>query len=236
MPNTFSQLIDSILVECNTPQLEVVAPSYVNQTLRELHADPSPAHKGAVMYRDNLKEVQVTATGDTGFLWQIPNPQVFQTVQAVRYDSRRDALGNSIFAKEIMPGSSMNSQDARWYRGGQTISFNCYGGVNALISIAWFEFTASLKYFPVGQRPAEYDLVNGWTYKTEYNTSDAQRLLAQSLVTNWLLQRWDMVVEEGLRQKIYKRMTDARAQTSYSLYQSGRQELVSSESISVGIW
>ncbi len=42
--------------------------------------------------------------------------------------------------------------------------------------------------------------------------------------------RWSMVVEEGLRAKIYKRISDTeRARTAYSLYAQQRQGLITSE-------
>lgn len=44
--------------------------------------------------------------------------------------------------------------------------------------------------------------------------------------------RWQEVIEEGLRAKIYKRVgDDQRARTSYSLYQSLRKGLVMAESV-----
>jgi predicted DCC family thiol-disulfide oxidoreductase YuxK len=97
-----------------------------------------------------------------------------------------------------------------------------------------FEYPTALKYKVTASRPAQYDVESGWTYATvgsvNYDLDADSRELARSLVTNWILLRWADILREGLRAKIYKRLSDQlRAQTSYSLYSQLRQGLYTSE-------
>lgn len=225
---TFSQLVDKMVAECKRPDLLVEVPSYVNQTIRELHTEPQRGN--AIFFWDNLKEDQLTANLDTGYSWTVPRVSTFQGLRTVRYDSviRRD--GKPQYSKPLLPGPIMNTEDYYWYRSGSRIFFTGYGGNNGVISLAWFEFLPSLSYYPTGSRPAIYDEQAGWTYAGAYDINDATRLNAQNLVSNWMLLRWPTLMEEGLRAKIYKRLTDTeRARTSFSMYTTQRQGMFSSE-------
>ena len=235
MSTTFSQMIDSAIQELRRPDLLTDATSYLNQTLREVHFEPSKGN--TALYRDNRQETQVTATSDTGFSWGVPNPPVFQGLAAVRYDSCVDIDGKPKWAIEMNPGRGMNSRLEYWYRNGPIVFFAGYGGVNATISLAWYEYVKSLKYYPVASRPASYDEDTGWTYAPGIISPDDQ-LAAQAKVTNWLLMRWDQVIWEGLRAKIFKRVSDdIRSRTTYSLYSTLRQGLFSSEAMDIsGSW
>lgn len=234
---TFSQLVDKMTLETKRLDLRGEIATYLNQTLRELHMEPT---KGNVIhYRDNLKEDIQIATTEEGFYWDVPNPAVFQGIVGCRYDSVLDQNGNSVWATEMMsPNRGMADRPYWFYRSGQRVFFKGYGGVMGIISLAWYEYPRSLKWHDALSRAASYDDEAGWTYAAEYDVDDTTRQIAQALVSNWLLLRWPTVIEEGLRAKVYKRLSDTeRARTSYSMYQTLRQGLYTGEIADVsGSW
>jgi hypothetical protein len=230
---TFSQLVDEMVSETRRPDLRNEIATYLNQTIREVHFEPTRGN--VIFYSENRQDVQITASADQGELWPLPNPATFQGVETVRFASHY--LGRFEFAQEINPGPNTASKPFFWYRAGPQLVFGGavgYGGVGGIIQISYFEYPRSLKYKAAGQREAEYDSDIGWTYYTvgavNYDLTPESRALAQSRTTNWLLFRWSDVLREGLRAKIYKRLSDQlRSQTSYSLYQQLRQGLFTSE-------
>lgn len=230
---TFSQLVDKMVAETRRPDLQTEVGSYVNLTLRELHMEPKNGN--AVFFKENLKEDQLTANIDSGFYWDVPKPSTFQGMAAVRYDSVFDS-NRPVYPKEMNPGRIMNEERHFFYRSGSRIWFRGYGGNGALISMAWFEYVPYLQYYASGSRPAIYDDFSGWTYASGITTDD-QKAVAQSQVTNWLLLRHATIIEEGMRAKIYKRLgDDIRARTSYSMYSTLRQGMYGAEVADLGIY
>jgi hypothetical protein len=230
---TFSELVDELVVETRRPDLRNEIATYLNQTIREVHFEPSKGN--VVFYRDNRTEIQLTATVDNAELWNIPNPATFQGIEAVRFAS--NYMGRMEFATEIRPGPNVASEPFTWYRAGPTVVFGGtqgFGGIGGIIQLSYFEYPRALKYKAAGNREATYDVDNGFTYYTvgevDYGADETSQALAQLRVTNWLLLRWADVIREGLRAKIYKRLSDQlRASLSYSLYQTLRQGLYTSE-------
>jgi hypothetical protein len=244
---TFSQLVDKILLETRRPDLLGEICTYLNQTIRELHFTPQVTSQGyqptsgnAILYRENLTEVQLTADVETGYTWTIVDPTNFQAMLAVRYDSVW-LDDDMLYPPEKTPGRGLYGMVEFYYRAGSTYAFAGYGGDGGIISLAYYQYPKSLKYkaSSPNARPATYDVESGWTYYTvgavDYDDDDDSRELAQLLTTNWLLVRWDTVVEEGLRAKVYKRVgDDTRAKLSYSMYTTLRQGLFTSESADLG--
>ena len=229
---TFSQLVDKILLETRRPDLLTEIVTYLNQTVRELHFRPDTG--AAMIFRDNLVETQLTATSEESYVWTIPEPQNFQAVLAFRYDDVW-VDNEQLYPPEKTPGRGLYGLSEYYYRAGYDFAFKGYGGLNATISAAYYQYPKALKYKASTARPATYDDESGWTYyevdSVDYDEDDDSRALAQSLVTNWIIFRWPTLVEEGLRAKVYKRIDDTnRARTSYSLYSSLRQGFITSES------
>ena len=234
---TFSQLVDKITLETRRPDLRADVATYVNQTLRELHFEPTRGN--VIMFRDNLFEDILYADTEQGFAWDIPAPGLFQAIAGVRYDSAVDQDGNPCWAQQVdSPSRVMNTIRHWFYRVGGRVFFKGYGGLNALISLSWYQYVPSLKYYESAVRPATLDELGVATYLPAYDVDAATRLNALDLTTNWLLRRWDTVIEEGVRAKIYKRITDTeRARTCYSMYQTLRQGLFTAETADVtGSW
>jgi hypothetical protein len=225
---TFSQLVDEITREVRRPDLLLDIATYLNQTIREMHFDPKTG--AAAEFIDNLKEVQVTATVDTGFGWDIPNQAVFQRMLAVRYDSIFTNDAKTTYIQQRSPGPGMSGQHLFWYRAGPRVTFAGYGGVGGVISIAYFEYPRSLKYYTLANRPAERDLDLGWTYAPVFDTTDELREAAQFYTSNWMLERWEVIVAEGVRAKVYKRIADTeRARTCYASFMAMRAGVYTGE-------
>lgn len=228
---TFSQMVDALTLETGRPDMRSVVCSYLNQTLRELHFDPKSG--SVVFYLDNYREATVMIDSEDRQTWQVPSSALFQGEAAVRFDGSFSRDGRRYYAQRVSPGPRMEQEDCYYYRAGNTFVFGGvvgYGAIGGTISIAYFEYPPGLNYYVSGTRPAIYELETGWTYAEDYDIDDDTRLLAQAKTTNWLLMRWYMVIEEGLRAKIYKRLADQqRAATSYSLYMQLRQGLYTSE-------
>ena len=231
---TFSQLVDEMVRETKRQDLVTDIAKYLNQTIRELHMEPQRGN--AVFYRQNRKEAVVTANVDSGQVWEIPNSPRFQGVEAVQFMSVYTDSENP-YVKEFSPGVNLARSTFGYYRVGDFFCFKGYGGLNSKIGISWFEFVQAHKYYVPGLNPALYDIEDGWSYLPAFDVDDTTRERARTLTSNWMLLRWKPVIEEGLRAKIYKRLSDeSRARTSYSMYTTLRQGLYSSEvaDLSVG--
>lgn len=230
--STFSQIVDELLLETKRPDLATEIGAYVNQTVRELHFRPDTG--SAMLFRENLTELSVTADVETGFTWDAPSPATFQAMYGVRYATRIDRQGNDVWAHEVVPNRALVDDDTYYYRMGSTFVFADYGGADAQIDLAYYSYPSRLKYKAAGARPATWDDEDGWSYYTvglvNYDLNDETRETARSLTSNWLLLRWHDLVLEGAKAKIYKRVSDeVRGKLSYSLYNTLRQGFWTSE-------
>lgn len=235
---SFSQLVDKLVLETRRPDLLTEITTYLNQTIRELHFTPREGN--AILYRDNLNELQLTASSEEGFTWDIPSPQNFQAMQAVRYDDVYidDQMA---YSPEQTPGRQLRGLTLYHYRAGRSYAFYGYGGTDSTISLAYYSYPRALKYRVDALREATWDDDGGWTYNTvdavDYNSTAELQEEALDRCTNWILDRWETVVQEGLRAKVYKRLSETeRARTCYSLYSTLRQGLFTSEAADLAGW
>jgi hypothetical protein len=230
---TFSQLVDKMVAELKRPDLQVEIASYLNQTIREMHIEPT--RNNTVLYPSNRKEDQITTTVESGQTWNVPKASTFQGPLVARYENVFDSECQPVWPKEVKPGPIMSKIQEYFYRAGSYYVFNCFGGVGSLITLMWYEYPPVLNYYASALRPGSYDEVNGWTYLSSYNDSDLHRQQAQDLCTNWILLRWSVVVEEGVRAKVFKRLSDdVRARTSYSMYMAQRNGVYTGEMAEFG--
>lgn len=229
---TFSQLVDEMILEVKRPDMTREIAAYLNQAIREVHFEPQTGN--SIQFKDNLTEIQLTANVAEGFTWDLPNPSGFHGIALVRYDNVW-VDDSQAYPPEMTPGRGLANLTRYYYRGGQRFAFAGYGGLNAKISIAWWDYPRALKYKVVADRPAQWDDETGWSYAPAYDVDDDTREAARILVSNWLLIRWKTVLEEALRAKVYKRLERTEiARTSYSMYTSLRQGLVTAESNHAG--
>lgn len=224
---TFSQLVDEVIAETKRPDLAAEIHTYVNQTIREMHFRPDT--NAAILYPDNRVETQLVANLDTNYSWEIPNIATFQKLETVQYPSVYGIEIDNNFSREVSPGRNMYNFDRRHYRSQNYYVFYGYGGLNSIINLTYFAFPPRLKYQTVPLRVAQYDDIDGWTYAPAI-TTDEQKETARAQTSNWILLRWHDVVLEGVRAKIYKRVSDdSRARTCYSLYAQLRNGVFTSE-------
>lgn len=229
---TFSQMVDEAVAETSRPDLLQQIATYLNQTVREVHFRPDL--NAPLTYRENFKEDSLTADTAEGFQWDIPNPATFQRMAGVRFNTVFDGNGRMVWASEKVPGPGVEPDEFFYYRIGGTIVLSNYGGTGGKIDLGWFEFPNRLQYLPTAQRPAQYDDWLGWQYAPAITTPE-QQALARIRTSNWLLLRWHDVLLEGIRAKVYKRVSDdTRQKTSYSLYQQQRQGLWINEVVELG--
>lgn len=242
---THSQLVDQIAREVGRPDLIETISTYLNQTIRELHltTDNDGRNKSkAVLFKENYQEDQLVANADEGFYWDAPAPQRFQLVSVVQFVDIVDtseligSRNSGIFPPFLEPSRALKGKDHYYYRGGSRYVFVGYGQTGSRINISWYEFVKRGTYFEAGARPCEWDeSTEEFVYAPEFDTTPELRLAAQDLCTNWLLMRWQDVILEGLRAKIYKRLSDdTRAALSYSLWEQLKPGLYSSEMAMVG--
>jgi hypothetical protein len=229
---TFSGLIDAVLVEVARPDLLTHATTYLQQVIRECHLDPERGTP--VCLWPNYAEAQVTADAEIAYQWPLPDTTRFQAINMVRYDSVwRDNY--QVFALPLARTRAGNDQEHAYQLVGDRLIFKGYGGLGGVISISYYQYPRALKYYPLLSRPATYDEEAGYRYHASYDADDASRESARELTTNWLLERWPMVLEEGLRAKIYKRLGDeTRARLCYSSFMQLRTGLINSEMIDLG--
>lgn len=228
---THSQLVDSILQETLRPDMVAAASAYLNQTIREMHFDP--ARNNALVLMENYREVQVTATTESQFMWEYPNPGLFQALIAVRYDCVVDADNCAVYAKHLGPSRRMEREDHVVQQAGGRLAFKGYGGYGAPITIAYSEYPPSLVYQPVESRLVTINNFGQPAYVGTPTEQQQQQYLKEA--TNWILMRWADVVAEGVKAKLYKRLGDeTRQRTSYSLYSQLRQGFISSEEANLG--
>ncbi len=225
---TFSQLVDSIVEDTRRPDLRTTIAGYVNQTIRELHIGPN----GAVQrYQDNLVEIELDADEETGFQYELPNPARFQQVEAVYYTN----LG--VYADLRNPGSAFAFQErpfgkCYWYRSGNYLIFNEYGGLDAEIKLAYFQYPSRLKYYAAtgDVRPATWDDEAGWTYHADYDVNATTRAEARALVSTWLTERWEDLVSQTARAKVWARLNDeGRSKVAYSNAESFKAGMIAAE-------
>ncbi len=214
---TFSQLVDKMTMELLRPDLKESVASYVNQTVREIHFIPGT--QSPAFFEANRKEDLAVVNSDGSYFWPIPVPATFQNLEAI-YNTTLGCYHVKKSPSVMYRETDQPGMNRTFYRSGSTVAISGVGaGQNLLIS--WFEYVRSLRYQPAGSRTVTYD-----EDAMTYSGTEAE----QELATHWLLNRWPMVIEEGVRAKVWKRLgDDVRGRTAYSAFESMRRSLWEAE-------
>lgn len=224
---TFSQLIDDAVRDANRPDMIAQATNGLNETIRELHAEPSSGT--ALFFGENRREALLTADSEEGFTWDIPTPWVFQKMETVYYSHRgsyaQEQKPSSVFANLGNPGA-----DKYFYRTGSAFAFAGYGGLDTSIRISWFEYPPNLVYLASSARKVTWSEANQeYTWDASLTTPEL-KLAAWKKECNWMLERYDKLLLEGLKGKIWGRLGESeKGKLAYSLYSSWRPQLVAAE-------
>jgi hypothetical protein len=214
---TFSQLVDSIVVELGMQGRRTAAPAYLNSTIRELHA--SSDGSTILLFAENFREEQLFIASDSlnninGYVWDIPDPRLHIDLTVVRYNNVYSEDGR-VYPKRILPSPSTNILQYFYYRTGNSYAFHNCGGIGSTISLGWYEYLPSLVYYPREQRRVTWN-EQANEYEFVSSVTDPQTELRRA--TNWMLERHTSLLEQGLRAKMLQAAGDGRAPTAYSLY------------------
>lgn len=217
---TFSQLVDRVIQETARQSLLALAARFLNQTIREVHTN----ERGQpVAFQRNLVEAQLVADVDTGFEWVAP--VLLQQHPIVRYDSVVSTEG-PVYPEILMPSRIMNFKDHFFYQSGDRYIFSGYGGENGIISLAYYLFPSRLNYFPVGERPGEFDDAGVFVVNPDFTGTEEE---ARAQTVNWLLEKWEDVLAEGVLAKLYKAQgedeANGRARSAFSAFERQRLQL-----------
>ncbi len=233
--STLSQVVDEVAIESARPDLLVNITSYVNLTIRELHIDPRSGN--AIGFADNIVEMQLTANLETGFVYELPQPELFQFLEACWY-RRGGKMAVQKSPSTVHQFESDSTSKAYYYRTGPALAFSGYGGNNQLIDLAISQYPRGLRYYKIAERPVRWDPdTDMFVYLPLYDTTPEQREKAQWLSTNWIIRRHKELVKQGTLAKLYTRLKDVdRARLAYSLYEQLRPGFVSAESYERGTY
>lgn len=227
MATTFSALIDSIIVELVRPDQIDNCVSWLNQTIRECHFRPTSNQQ--VFYDENRTETETLVASANPFLWPIPSVTRFQMMEAVYSNN----VGIYIPAKNprIALREATGPYDSYFYY--RTGAQYAVAGVavDDTIQMSYFQYPRMLAYRAnVADRHCTFDPDSDMYYDITSGSPVASTDVQLEVETNWLLQRWDTVLAEGLRAKAYKRLgDDLRTRLSYSAFQTGLTNIFQSE-------
>ena len=221
---TFSQLVDDIALELLRPDLRSTIASYVNQTIRDVHFRAGV--NSPILFKANRFEELLVATNDSPWLWTIPSVTRFQKLET----AFNPELGILLEEKSprVMKGYSVEPYAAYgYYRTGESYAFAGLSNGHT-IYVDYFMFPQGCKYLASADRIVIYDFDTDSYERVGGGAPLSDSELAKE--TNWVLQRWEHVVKEGARAKIWKRLgDDARTRTAYSAFEAARTGLWNTE-------
>ena len=229
---TFSQMVDQLVAEARRRDMLPLISTYLNQSIRDVHFGQQ--NKNLLKYSDNLLEAIAYGDDELVTMWPIPKPQRFAAVEAIFYPYADRA------AVERKPSMVHTLEDNApiWYRTGPNLAFSGYGGIDAPIWIAIFQYPRQLVYYAKDRPCVWNEETEQYTYAPAYAATPELQEQARALCSNWLLERWEHVILEGGRAKLYKKLKDEVAmRAAYSSFESGRVALMAAETFeSAVLW
>lgn len=213
---TFSAFVDKLVIETSRPDRRASLADNTNSVIRELHFKNLPGSGAGVRYSDNLVEEYFTPT-TTPVIWPITRPNLFMGLEAI-YDPIRSIHFTERHPRNIRSLESDLEAMAIYYRTGAAYTLGgALSGVELLV--AYYEFLPALKYVIPPLRQIEDNDSAGYVW-SGVGTSLEEGL---ALETNWMLDRHESVIREGVLSKHYRVLNDLeRARMFYSSYETMR--------------
>src|SRR3546814_11474913 len=105
-----------------------------------------------------MREVQLTATSESDFSWEIPNRGVWQKLRTVAYASKLNYDGQHTWPQRPIQGSHLNHMNEYFYHSGKQFFFYSYVWMNGLLNLECFEFPRRLVYQAVESQLCTWDV------------------------------------------------------------------------------
>lgn len=229
---TFSQLVDTVIAESRRADMRPEIESYVNQTIRDVHFNDQ--NSNLVLFDDNRREAMLYASSEETFVWPVPNPQTFAKLEAIYCpyvgDYAIERKPNQVHTRENLHNRPT------FYRTGQAFALSGFGGLNAPVQLSWFAYPRRLKWYTPQLRSVNWNQDEQEFEYTPPLPTEELKEAALDLNTNWLLQRWQDLIHEGTRAKLYKKLADeVRNRNAYASFESSRKAMVAAESFESGV-
>lgn len=208
----FSELIDRAVHTAGRPDAIDDIAYWANVTMRNISKREDFVPDSA---EDEINLPPGNTMGSAPIIWDPPEGRN----RFRREDVIEDGCG--CIADAVKPGSRMARAGLfSYYHSGGSLVF-----MNACMPIRlyYYVYVPWLRYYPKGQRPAEFDVeTNDWGAATEADIA---------LVSNWLLERHSEVVLAGTLQLFFASKQDPRQQVHYSAYEQGIGHIIRGESV-----
>lgn len=213
--NTFSAAVDDVIARSGRPDRQADIIAFVRTSIRECQIK--------AFFKKDMIEDTLTTDAEP-YIWTYP--QEFRIFRTARYPIT-NLHGEAFYPPEVLPGKKQRSETYYYYGGP---GYYAFAGLSSgsEINVAYYKVSKKLPYYTTVLSPAKFSLEDdSWTYLTA--VSDAEKLVARELVSNWLLfDYYDLIVEGGMA-KILKVVGDERASPSYALYKSYQNDLLATE-------
>lgn len=210
----FSELVDRAVHLSGRPDAVEDLAYFANETMRDLS-------KRRDWEDETCEEVIPVVDG--------VNPTLFD-VEVGRSLFRREHIivdGCDCAVDKVRPNSKVRHRKTTPYyyvSGGSFVLANVCGPE---AYIFYYAYQPWLKYYAVNNRPAEFDVsTNDWGAALDADIA---------LVSNWLLERHNIVVLNGTMAKFFAAKQDPRQQVHYSSYEQGITHMIRGES-STELW
>lgn len=213
----FSETVDNVLSRSGRTDMLAEAQVAVRSALKKAHSQE--------YFAKDLRELQVSVTTED-YIWNYP--RFYRTMHTVRY-------GPAIYPRNLQPGKIQDGETQYFYQVSNAVVFVGIGAGTELY-IAYNVTNPKFQYYTENARPAKYDEVaETWSYLDNGSYVDSLATpeleeAAREKVTNWLLDEYQDMIEEGALATIFKLRGDDRSRTHFSNFNSWLKDLEALES------
>ena len=166
-------------------------------------------------------------SGQNVHVW--PTPRTFRQMQAVRYDGH-------CYAMHQQPNRNQNQYCEYWYKLG---GHHVFVGWKEVVDLFYISYPPHFKYFTPTERPAVLDRGTGqFMYRaglgphvSSLGNATTHDMLERQ-VYDWMLDRWQSLVVDGVLTKLYVALGDERAAQHNAMYQRDKQHMIQTERVS----